>query len=87
MGSSSLFWQQCCRWCFQPFSTFSPHLLTAAGIVSAITTMASHGVPVMRSFGLLLAALAALMLSACAPRAAAIRLPAASNAADRKSTA
>ncbi|CAI6003785.1 unnamed protein product [Closterium sp. NIES-64] len=42
--------------------------------------MALHAVPVTRS--LLLAALAALMLSACAPRAAAVRLPPQSNAAD-----
>ncbi|CAI5504623.1 unnamed protein product, partial [Closterium sp. Naga37s-1] len=68
-------WQ--CYRCFQPFSPFSPHLL-AAGIISAI--MASHAVLVTRS--LLLAALAALMLSACAPRAAAVRLPPQSNAAD-----
>ncbi|CAI5462214.1 unnamed protein product, partial [Closterium sp. Yama58-4] len=41
-----------------------------------------HGVAVKRCSGLVLAALAALMLSVCAPRAAAVRLPDASNAAD-----
>ncbi|CAI5965516.1 unnamed protein product [Closterium sp. NIES-65] len=73
LSSAHHLWQHCCRWSFQPVS---PHLLIAMGSHSHSTAVRS----------LVLAALAALMLSACAPRAAAIRhlhglLPAASSTA------
>ncbi|CAI5529771.1 unnamed protein product [Closterium sp. Naga37s-1] len=60
LSSAHHLWQHCCRWSFQPVS---PHLLIAMG-------SHSHGTAVR---SLVLAALAALMLSSCAPRAAAIR--------------